>query len=129
PEFFEKVLARRYGPARKDEPKPYDRRKYRTWKGSIALEDIVTQSTQAKLGERREQLGYADRGVILLRKLVREAIETTQRGGRPKGVFSAADADKIIEFGCFTGVRKQSTDDSYLDAVGDRASFGEVAKD
>jgi hypothetical protein len=43
---------------------------------------------------------------ILLRKLVREAIETTLQGGRPKGVFSAAEANKIIEFGCFTGIRK-----------------------
>jgi phenylpropionate dioxygenase-like ring-hydroxylating dioxygenase large terminal subunit len=107
-EFFDKILARRYGSARKEESRPYDRRKYQAWKGSIALEDIVTQGTQGKLGERREQLGYADRGVILLRKMVREAIETTLRGGRPKGVLAAAEADKIVDFGCFTGVRTHS---------------------
>jgi len=50
----------------------------------------------------------ADRGVIMLRKMVREGIETTAKGGRPKGVFSVEDADKVIEFGCFTGVKPKS---------------------
>ena len=112
PDFFDKVLARRYGPARKAEPKEYDRRKYKSFKGSIAQEDIVTQETQGMLGERREQLGHADRGVIMLRRMVREAIETTLRGGRPKGVFTDEEAGKTIEFGCFTGIRPKGSPES-----------------
>jgi len=61
------------------------------------------------LGERQEQLGYADRGVIMLRRMVREAIEATLKNGRPKGVFTDAEADKIIEFGCFTGIRPKGS--------------------
>ena len=107
PEFFDKILSRRYGPAATDAAKEYDRRKYKSWKGRIAMEDIVTQETQGMLGARTEQLGYADRGVILLRKMVREAIETTRRGERPKGVFTEADVERTIEFGCFTGIQSK----------------------
>jgi hypothetical protein len=108
PDFFDKIMARRYGPARKEEPKEYDRRKYKAWKSSIALEDIVTQETQGTLGTRHEQLGYADRGVIMLRRMVREAIATTLQGGRPKGVFSDKEGDRIIDFGCFTGIKPKA---------------------
>jgi phenylpropionate dioxygenase-like ring-hydroxylating dioxygenase large terminal subunit len=108
PDFFDKIMARRYGPAKKEEPKEYDRRKYKAWKSSIALEDIVTQETQGTLGARQEQLGYADRGVIMLRRMVREAIATTLRGGRPRGVFSDKEADRIIDFGCFTGIKPKT---------------------
>jgi hypothetical protein len=60
------------------------------------------------LGTRHEQLGYADRGVIMLRRMVREAIATTLQGGRPKGVFSDKEGDRIIDFGCFTGIKPKA---------------------
>jgi phenylpropionate dioxygenase-like ring-hydroxylating dioxygenase large terminal subunit len=114
PDFFDKMLERRHQPAKGEQVKEYDRRKYKSFKGSIAMEDIVTQESQGILGERHEQLGYADRGVIMLRQMVREAIETTLRGGLPKGVITNAEADKVIEFGCFTGIRaKQPAPVSY----------------
>jgi hypothetical protein len=75
------------------------------------------------LGERREQLGYADRGVIMLRRMVREAIETTLKGGRPKGVFTDEEAGKTIEFGCFTGIRPKGSPESRCQvSVGNRGS-------
>ncbi|MGB7952062.1 MAG: Rieske 2Fe-2S domain-containing protein [Candidatus Binatia bacterium] len=118
PDFFDKILTRRYGSARKAEPKEYDHRKYKSFKGSIAQEDIVTQETQGMLGERHEQLGYADRGVIMLRRMVRVAIETTLKKGRPKGVFTEVEADKIIEFGCFTGIRSKGPSGSGFQVSG-----------
>jgi len=105
PDFFEKIMTRRHGPAKKEEPKDYDHRKFRSYKGSIAMEDIMSQSTQGALGERVEHLGSSDRGVIMLRRLVREAIETALKGGRPKGVLTQEQANQVIEFDCFTGVK------------------------
>ena len=55
------------------------------FKGNVRKEDLVTQGTQGLLGERGEQLGISDRGVIKFRKIVLDAIETALNGGRPKG--------------------------------------------
>lgn len=104
PDFFDKIMQRRYGTSG-EEPKPYDRRRYKTYRGSIVMEDIVTQGTQGILGEREEHLATSDRGVILLRKLMREAIETVLKGGRPKGVLPKERADELVDFKCFTGVK------------------------
>lgn len=115
PDFFKKMLIRRHGPPKKEEPKEYDRRKYKSYKGSIAVEDIVTQATQGILGERDEHLGSSDRGVIMLRRVVRDAIETVLKGGRPKGVLTEEKANQVIEFGCYTGVKpKRQTEKAYL---------------
>jgi len=103
--FFDRMMERRYGPAQKEEVKPYDRRKYKSFRGSIVMEDIVTQSTQPMLGIREERLGSSDRGVILLRKIMREAIETAMKGKRPKGVLAKSEAGRLIDFGCYTGVK------------------------
>jgi phenylpropionate dioxygenase-like ring-hydroxylating dioxygenase large terminal subunit len=105
PNFFDKMMERRYGSAQKEQPKPYDQRKYKSFRGSIVMEDTVTQSTQPLLGERSEHLATSDRGVIMLRKMMRQAIETTMRGRRPKGVLTKEEAERIIHFGCFTGVK------------------------
>jgi len=105
PNFFDKVMERRYGSSQKEEPRPYDRRKYKSFRGSIVMEDTVTQSTQGLLGEREEHLATSDRGVIMLRKMMREAIETAMKGRRPKGVLTKGQADRIIDFQCFTGVK------------------------
>lgn len=105
PNFFDKVMERRYGSSQKEEPRHYDQRKYKSFRGSIVMEDIVTQSTQGLLGEREEHLGTSDRGVIMLRKMMREAIETAMKGKRPKGVLTKGQADQMIDFQCFTGVK------------------------
>ena len=105
PNFFDKVMERRYGSSQKEEPRPYDQRKYKSFRGSIVMEDIVTQSTQGLLAEREEHLGTSDRGVIMLRKMMREAVETAMKGRRPKGVLTKGHADQIIDFQCFTGIK------------------------
>ena len=50
----------------------------------MRTEDIVTQGTQKLLGDRKEHLGTADRGIIMLRRMVRTAIEDAMLGRTPK---------------------------------------------
>src|SRR5207244_1384388 len=103
--FFENLAQMYQKETPQQEVKPYDRRKYVPFKGNVRTEDIMTQATQGLLGDRDENLGTSDRGVIMLRRLVREAIGTVQQGGRPKGVLDLADADRLIKIDSFTGVR------------------------
>jgi hypothetical protein len=92
----------------KQEVKPYDRRKFMPYRGNIRREDIVTQGTQGLLGERKEHLGVSDRGVIMLRRLVLEAIETVLAGGEPRGILPKEKADKIIYLDSFVGIRRKA---------------------
>jgi 5,5'-dehydrodivanillate O-demethylase oxygenase subunit len=110
PEFFEKLKHMRAQEKPKEEVKEYDRRKYVPFKGNIRQEDVMTQSTQGALGERDEQLGVSDRGVILFRRLVREAIETAWTGGVPRGVLPEERAEEMIQLHSFAGVRTKGTD-------------------
>ncbi len=105
PEFFEKLKRMRAQEQPKQEVKEYDRRKYMPFKGNIRQEDIMTQSTQGVLGDRQEQLGASDRGVILFRKIVRDSIAAALRGERPKGVFPSESAEDIVRLNSFAGVR------------------------
>ena len=104
-DFFEKLKQMRAREKPKEGVKEYDRRKYMPFKGNIRQEDIMTQSTQPILGERDEQLGVSDRGVIKFRNIVMEAIETALRGGVPKGVLTREPANEIIRLHSFAGVR------------------------
>jgi hypothetical protein len=108
PNFFEKLEELRKTEVPKQEVKEYDRRKYMPFKGNVRQEDIMSQSTQGVLGERDEQLGTSDRGVIIFRRLVREAIATALKGGRPKGVLTQQKEQEIVYFDSFTGVRKSA---------------------
>ena len=109
PEFFEKLKAMRVEEKAKEEVKEYDRRKYVPFKGNIRQEDVMTQSTQGVLGARGEQLGVSDRGVILFRRLVREAIEAAWTGGVPRGVLPKNRAEEMIQLHSFAGVRAKGT--------------------
>ena len=109
PEFFEKLSRMRAQEKPRQEVKDYDRRKYMPFKGNIRQEDVMTQSTQGRLDERDEQLGVSDRGVILFRRLVREAIETAWTGGVPKGVLPKERAGEMIQLHSFAGVRAKGT--------------------
>lgn len=83
----------------------YDKRKYMPFRGQVWQEDIVCQSTQGAIGSRKpERLGESDRGVILLRKMVLQAIETVRRGSRPKGVLSKQEPTEVKRFKSFIGV-------------------------
>jgi 5,5'-dehydrodivanillate O-demethylase oxygenase subunit len=104
-DFFEKLKQMRARELPKREVKAYDRRKYVPFKGNIRQEDLITQSTQGLLGERQEQLAVSDRGVIMFRRIVMEALETAWKGGVPKGLLPRERADQIIHLDSFVGVR------------------------
>jgi len=75
------------------------------FRGSVRQEDVMAQSTQRPLGAREERLGASDRGVIVLRRLVRDAIEAVQRGERPRGAPSPDQAERLVAFDSFVGLR------------------------
>lgn len=104
-DFFDKLKQMRAKELPKQEVKEYDRRKYIPFKGNVRQEDIMTQSTQGLLGEREEQLGVSDRGVIKFRKIVLDAIETALKGGLPRGAAAKNRGDGIIRLDSFAGVR------------------------
>jgi 5,5'-dehydrodivanillate O-demethylase len=104
PQFFDKLApSRRMAPVL--EKKPHDQRKHSPFRGSVRSEDIMSQSTQGTVGERKEQLATSDKGVILLRKIILNAIQTVQQGGLPKGVPSGEHPDEVIDIDSFTGIR------------------------
>ncbi len=96
PEFFQKLSPSRKVEA-KTEKKPYDRRKYSPFRGNVRTEDIACQGTQPMLDRRREQLATSDKGVILIRKIILNAIQAVQEKRTPKGVLprrsGACDGD------------------------------------
>jgi 5,5'-dehydrodivanillate O-demethylase len=108
PHFFDKLKAMRATEVPRHEVKAYDNRKYMPFKGNVRREDIMSQSTQGLLGEREERLGTSDKGVIMFRRIIREAIAAAQKGQRPKGVLPKEKASEVVYFDSFTGVRKAS---------------------
>ena len=105
PDFFAKLERMRATEVPKEKIKEYDRRKYMPYKGNVRQEDLMTQGTQGLLGEREEHLGSSDRGVLMLRRLVRDAIEAVVQEGQPKGALPRERADEIVQLDSFTGVR------------------------
>jgi phenylpropionate dioxygenase-like ring-hydroxylating dioxygenase large terminal subunit len=106
--FFEKLKAARAKEMPVQEVMPYDKRRLMPYKGNVRKEDLVTQGSQGLLGERDEQLGVSDRGVIKFRKIVVDAIETALNGGRPKGVVEKQRADELYRLDTRVGVRPKS---------------------
>jgi phenylpropionate dioxygenase-like ring-hydroxylating dioxygenase large terminal subunit len=105
PDFFAKLRQMRAHEVPREAVRPYDRRPYMPFRGSVRDEDVVTQATQAPLGARAERLATSDRGVIALRRIAREAAEAAQRGAPPKGVLAPEQADQIVRLDTFVGVR------------------------
>jgi phenylpropionate dioxygenase-like ring-hydroxylating dioxygenase large terminal subunit len=105
--FFAKLKDLRAQETPVEPAKPYDKRKYMPYKGNVRKEDIMTQGTQGLLGERSEQLGASDRGVIKFRKIVLNAIATALGGGRPKGVLVNERAREMIQLDTQVGVRNK----------------------
>lgn len=103
--FFEKLRALREKETPVQEVKPYDKRKFMPYKGNVRKEDLMTQGTQGLLGERGEQLGVSDRGVIKFRKIVVDAIETALSGGTPKGVVDKKRANEFFRLDTRVGLR------------------------
>ncbi len=104
PEFFDKLAPSRRVEAR-SEKKPYDRRKFSPFRGNVRTEDIACQGTQPLLDERSEQLGTSDKGVILIRKIILNAVRSVQKGQIPKGIPSRGEANETVQIDSFTGIR------------------------
>ena len=105
--FFAKLKDLRAKETPVEPAKPYDKRKHMPYKGNVRKEDIMTQGTQGLLGERGEQLGVSDRGVIKFRKIVVDAIGTALNGGRPKGVLVNERAREMMQLDTQVGVRNK----------------------
>jgi hypothetical protein len=54
---------------------------------------------------RNEQLGTSDKGVILIRKIILNAIEAAQNKRTPKGLVPPERADELVKIDSFTGLR------------------------
>jgi 5,5'-dehydrodivanillate O-demethylase len=64
----------------------------------IPAQDALAWESQGALTDRsREHLGAADRGVIMLRKLIREQIDIVKRGGDPIGVIRDPAKNVLID--------------------------------
>jgi hypothetical protein len=62
-------------------------------------QDRVAQETQGVITDRtKEHLAESDRGVILLRKKLRESIDAVAAGRLPYGVFPADQPQEILKF-------------------------------
>jgi len=108
PEFFQKLAPSRKVEA-KAEKKPYDRRKYSPFRGNVRTEDITCQSTQPLLDRRKEQLGTSDKGVILIRRIILNAMRAVQEKRAPQGLLRREQAHEMVEIDSFTGVRAKET--------------------
>ena len=103
-DFFAKLAATRPPPP-EAQKKDYDRRKHMPFRGSVRHEDIMTQGTQGPIDQRDDHLAASDRGVILLRKRMLNAMKTVQQGGVPEGVLTKEQAGSVIKIDSFTGIR------------------------
>ena len=104
----------RYVPPTVEPVKEYDKRKGVPYRGQVWKEDYVCQSTQGKIGYRNEQLGTSDRGVILLRKLLMEAIDTVQKGGVPMGIVPKPKENEMITLDAFRRILPKSELDQWM---------------
>lgn len=61
-------------------------------------QDKMAWETQGAIFDRgREHLGASDRGIVLFREMLREAIEAVRRGEDPRGVIRDPATNEIIE--------------------------------
>jgi len=106
PNFFKHLKKMRKREELKENLKAYDTRPLMPFRGNVRREDIVTQGTQKLLGERKEHLGSSDRGVIMLRKMVVEAIKAVAEGNDPKGLYLEENNEGLVRLDSFVGLRE-----------------------
>ena len=64
----------------------------------VWMQDYMAWETQGRIADRtKEYLGEADRGVVTLRRLMRQQIDAVRQGKAPLGVKPAGAGDKVIE--------------------------------
>jgi phenylpropionate dioxygenase-like ring-hydroxylating dioxygenase large terminal subunit len=105
-EFLKQRHARNVSPP--DLPaREYDKRKYTPFKGQTFKEDYVCMVTQGKPGYRSERFASSDKGVLLLRKVVLEAMDNVMQGNIPKGIIPPEKAGDVFKIhGLRTRLRK-----------------------
>ncbi len=88
-----------------DEDPPYEYRPLKNpatgeyYMDVISAQDSMAWETQGAIFDRtQEHLGVSDRGIVMLRKLLKEQIEIVRQGGEPMGVIRDPEKNKIIEF-------------------------------
>jgi 5,5'-dehydrodivanillate O-demethylase oxygenase subunit len=65
----------------------------------VPAQDAMAWETQGGLADRSlENLGTGDRGVILLRKLLKEQIDIVKNGGEPMGIIRDPQKNEMIQF-------------------------------
>lgn len=89
------------------EVKDYDTRKYKGWEGIPPMEDYVLQESQGPIAPREQEfLGQSDIGVVLYRRMWRQAMEAVARGETPK--LPARDERGVVVTDTFKGPIKAS---------------------
>jgi 5,5'-dehydrodivanillate O-demethylase len=64
----------------------------------VLAQDVMAWETQGKIADRtKEYLGEGDRGVVALRRLMRQQIDAVKQGKAPLGVKPADAGEKVIE--------------------------------
>lgn len=64
----------------------------------VLAQDVMAWETQGAIADRtKEYLGEADRGVVILRRLMRQQIDAVREGRLPLGVKPAGSGDRLIE--------------------------------
>jgi 5,5'-dehydrodivanillate O-demethylase len=65
---------------------------------TVPAQDAMAWETQGPIADRSiENLGVGDKGVIFLRKLLKEQIDIVKNGGEPMGVIRDPEKNRIIE--------------------------------
>jgi 5,5'-dehydrodivanillate O-demethylase len=68
----------------------------------VTAQDSLAWESQGGLTDRtKENLGASDRGVMMLRKLLKEQIDIVRKGGEPMGVIRDPEKNKIVDLDTF----------------------------
>jgi hypothetical protein len=84
---------------RENQPGVYERVIDGWWNLPNREQDRVAQETQGVIADRtKEHLATSDEGILMLRKLIRGAIDAVQQGRDPMGVIRDASQNEPITF-------------------------------
>ena len=91
-------LVQKTGGYRTTEPGVYKLEDDGWWTVASQDQDRMVQEQQGAIADRsREHLGASDRGVIMLREMIRESIEAVAEGRDPYAVIRDPAANRVIE--------------------------------
>ena len=68
----------------------------------VAAQDSMAWETQGAIADRtKEHIGHGDLGIVMFRRMLKEQIETVQKGGEPFGVIRDPAKNTIIHINVF----------------------------